>query len=147
MVQGHDLHEEVEIYEPVEKPQAEVDEALLKERTNVLTHAYGFISRDNRAGGFKHIESWLQRDPDPEGAWYWFFDQMLRWEDTYPALLLAQQYLGRLLEHGDKVGAVKLMMRCRLVNEEFRPLTPDLPAAIAAAEACHNDALVQALNR
>jgi hypothetical protein len=72
---------------------------------------------------------------------------MLRWEDTYPALLLAQQYLGRLLEHNDKIGAVKLMMRCRLVNKEFRPLQADLAAAIAAAEACQNNELLSILSR
>ena len=72
---------------------------------------------------------------------------MLRWEDPYPGLLLAQQYLGRLLEAGDQVGAVKLMLRCRLMDETFRPLGADLPKAIAAAEACGNAELAVALSR
>ena len=72
---------------------------------------------------------------------------MLNWEDTYPALLLAQQYLGRLLGNGDQVGAVKLMLRCRLVDEAFRPMSVDVPRAIAAAEACDNPELAETLSR
>jgi hypothetical protein len=141
------LFDEIDMPDAVEPDAEKVLADLESERIKVVNHAYGFASRGNRDGGLEHIYGWLIEDPDPDAAWPWFLDQMLRWEDTYPALLLAQQYLGRLLEHGDKVRAVKLMMRCRLVNEEFRPLTPDLPAAIAAAEACHNEALAQALNR
>jgi hypothetical protein len=141
------------LFEDVELPEAsepDVDKVLdLQEgqRVKVLNHAYGFISRGNRDGGLNHIYDWLARDPDPDGAWTWFFDQMMRWEDSYPGLLLAQQYVGRLLELGDDVGAVKLMLRCRLINGNFRPLSADLPRAIAAAKTCRNDALVQALSR
>ena len=141
VVKSYDLHEEVDIYDPVEKPREAVDDALLRERTSVLNHAYGFISRDNRAGGFKHIESWLQRDPDPEAAWAWFLDQMLRWEDSMPALLFAQSYLRRLLMEGDDATAVKVMGRCRHVNADFVPLADDLGAAIEAAERRQNQEL------
>jgi len=71
----------------------------------------------------------------------------LRWADPYPGMLLAQQYLGRLLEMGDQVAAVKLILRCRLVDETFRPLGADLPRAIAAAEACNNPELAEILSR
>ena len=126
------------------------DEALAAEaadRVRVLNHAYGFVSRGNRDGGLEHVYGSLRDDPDPDEAWRWFFEQMLRWEDPYPGLLLAQQYLGRLLEAGDQVGAVKLMLRCRLMDETFRPLGADLPKAIAAAEACGNAELAVALSR
>jgi hypothetical protein len=142
VVQPHDLHNEVEIYEPVEKPQEAVDDALLKERTSALNHAYGFISRDNRAGGFRHIEDWLRKDPDPATAWGWFFDQMMRWEMKYPALLFGQSYLSQLLNDGDDVAAVKVMMRCRLEDPGFLPLADDLGAAIEAAERRENQELV-----
>jgi len=72
---------------------------------------------------------------------------MFRWTDVYPGLLLAQQYLGRLLESGDDVAAVKLILRCRLIDETFRPLSADLPRAIAAAQACNNQELVEVLSR
>ncbi len=74
VVRPHRFHDEVMIHAPVEPDQQDLDANLLKERTGVLNHAYGFISRGNRAGGFKHIRDWLQRDPDPAGAWDWFFD-------------------------------------------------------------------------
>ena len=145
VVQPHDFHKEVSIHDPVEPDQADVDANLLKERTAVLNHAYGFVSRDNRAGGFKHIENWLQRDPDPESAWAWFFDQMLRWEIEYPALVFAQSYLNRLLHDGDDVTAVKVMMRCRHENDAFLPLADDISLALEAAERCQNQVLIDFL--
>lgn len=145
VVAPHQFHDEVGIYDPVEPDQADVDVSLLKERTAVLSHAYGFVSRDNRAGGFKHIESWLQRDPDPESAWAWFFEQMLRWEIKYPALVFAQSYLNRLLHDGDDVTAVKVLMRCRHENDAFVPLADDIGLALKAAEHCQNQELIDFL--
>lgn len=78
VVQPYNLHEEVDIHESVEPDIEVVEERLLNERTSALNHAYGFISRDNRRGGFGHIQGWLREDPDPESTWAWFFDQMLR---------------------------------------------------------------------
>jgi hypothetical protein len=141
------LFDDIDIPDAVEPEADKVLAKRSRERSKVVNHAYGFASRGNRGGGLEHIYDWLVKDPDPDAAWPWFLDQMLRWEDTSPALLLAQQYLGRLLEHNDKVGAVKLMMRCRLVNADFRPLTADTPAAIAAAEACQNRELAESLRR
>jgi hypothetical protein len=141
------------LFTDVDLPEADgVDEekrqrGLARKRTQVLDHAYGLASRGNRDGGLKHIYHWLARDPEPDDAWPWCFEQMLRWEDSYPGLLLAQQYLGRLLEAGEQVGAVKLMLRCRLIDETFRPLSADLPRAVAAAEACSNAELAAVLSR
>lgn len=141
VVAPHNLHDEIEIHEPVEKSQDALDEALLGDRTNVLTHAYGFISRGNRAGGFKHIESWLRTDPDPRSAWEWFFQQMMKWENKDPGLVFGQSYLSELLRDGDKVSAVKVMMRCRHENEQFVPLSGDTELAIEAAESCGDQEL------
>jgi len=141
VVQPHNFYDEVEIYEPVEPGQNALDADLLKERTAVLNHAYGFISRGNRAGGFKHIDNCLQQDPDPESAWGWFFDQMMHWETKYPALLFGQSYLSQLLKNGEKMAAVKVMMRCRHENADFAPLADDLGPAIEAAEQCQSQEL------
>lgn len=140
------LFDEIDIPDAIEPDSEKVLAGLQSNRIKVVNHAYGFASRGNRDGGLEHIYGWLVKDPDPDAAWPWFLEQMLRWDDTYPALLLAQQYLGRLLAHDDKVGAIKLMLRCRLVNEKFRPLAADLPAAISAAEACRNDELLAVLS-
>ena len=145
VVRPHDFYKEVGIYDPVEPDRADVDANLLRERTSALNHAYGFISRGNRAGGFKHIESWLQGDPDPETAWAWFFEQMMRWETKYPALLFAQSYLKQLLHDGEHATAVKVMMRCRLEDESFAPLADDIGPALKAAETCQNQELVDFL--
>jgi hypothetical protein len=137
----------VEAPDATEPKEQEIRESDTRKRSRVLSHAYGFASRGNRDGALEHIYDWLANDPDPDAAWSWFLDQMLRWEDKYPALLLAQQYLGRLLALGNQVAAVKLMLRCRMLNDRFRPLSPDLPAAIEAATACGNEELVAEISR
>ncbi len=145
VVRPHQFHDEIRIHEPAEPDQELLDEQLQSARTNTLNHAYGFISRGNRAGGFKHIRDWLGTDPEPDSAWQWFFDQMLLWEIKEPALVFAQTYLSRLLAEREYVAAVKLMMRCRLINEAFRPLPDDRELAIEAAEQCGNDELMRSL--
>lgn len=138
-------------YDPVPTDQADdyhrQPSDLEKKRTAVLNHAYGFVSRDNREGGFNHIFEWLGNDPEPVAAWAWFFDRMLHWENQVTAMFFAQHYLHDQLRHGEQVPAVKLIMRCRLVDESFRPLPEDLPAAIAACEAHDNDELAAILRR
>jgi len=144
-VQSQQLHREVDIPEPLAPDDDQIDASLAKERTAVLNHAYGFVSRGNRDGGFKHLYGHLNRDPEPATAWRWFFEQMLRWEIQDPALLFGQQYLSRLLNDGDYVAAVKLIMRCRLINEAFKPLAEDRELALEAAEHCQNDELISVL--
>ena len=134
IVRPHHLHDEVGIYKPVERSEAEMNSCLQNLRTDVLNHAYGFISRGNRVGGLKHIRDWIEEDPDPVLGWQWFFDQMMRWEIKDPALVFGQQYLGWLLRNGDHVAAVKVMLRCRMENEAFQPLAEDKPLALEAAE-------------
>ena len=144
-VRPQQLHREVDIQEPLVPDDDQIDASLSKERTAVLNHAYGFVSRGNRDGGFKHLYGHLERDPEPATAWQWFFEQMLRWETQDPALLFGQQYLSRLLRDGNYVAAVKLIMRCRLINEAFKPLSEDRELALEAAEHCQNDELISLL--
>jgi hypothetical protein len=147
VTRGTKLFTEVELPEAAGVDEEKLRRGLARKRNQILDHAYGFVSRGNRDGGMAHIFRWLDQDPEPDDAWPWYFEQMLRWENPYPGLLLAQQYVGRLLETGDQVGAVKLILRCRLMDEAFRPLGTDLPRAIAAAQACKNSELAEALSR
>lgn len=130
---------------PVEIEREQSADELLRERTKVLNHAYGFISRDNRAGGLDHVYQRIVIDPNPDSAWAWFLNQMLLWEVSDAALDFSQQYLRRLLYKEDHVAAVKLMLRCRLINESFQPLAEDRPLALVAAEHCQNDELIKFL--
>jgi len=147
LIEPYGLVEDIEIPASPDQREDEVWRDLQKDRENVLSHAYGFISRDNRAGGFKHLFDDIEMDPDPVAAWAWYFERMLRWEDQRPALLFAQHYLHDQLTHGEHGPAVKLIMRCRHIDEQFRPLPEDLAAAIAAAEARGNAELVAILSR
>lgn len=145
IIRPHKLHAEVDIHAPVVADPAKTSAALRKVRQNALDHAYAFISRGNRAGGLRHIEECIESDADPQAAWAWFFQQMLRWEAREPALFFGQRYLGWLLEHGEDVAAIKVLLRCRLEDETFRPLPEHRALALAAAERCQHDELVSLL--
>jgi len=139
------LERELDIPMPVSiDAETERDRHLL-ERTMVLNHAYGIVSRGNRAQGLEHIYKALSDDPNDEAGWAWFFANMLRWENPEAALAFAQQYVHELLSYGENVKAVKVMMRCRMVNPAFKPLLEDLDIAAAAAEECHNEELASFL--
>lgn len=147
LIQPYGLIANIEIPAPLEKDAAAEAADLNKVRSAILDHAYGFISRDNRAAGLNHILDWIDKDPHPVTAWAWFFEQMLRWENREPAMFFAQHYLHDQLQHGEQTPAVKLMMRCRLVDERFRPWPEDVPAATLAAESCGNEELAAVLSQ
>ena len=146
ILRPHHLYEEIGIPAPVERDDVEQAADLERQRTQVLNHAYGFASRDNRGGGLAHVYDWLERDPDPARAWRWFFEQMLKWENKDPAMVFAQQYLSELLHSELQIEAVKLMMRCRLVNPAFAPFPADRDLARQAALNCHNEELANSLS-
>ncbi len=123
--------------------QADID----KKRVAALGHAYGFISRDNRQGGFAHLLDEIERDPDPAAAWAWYFERMLGWENRVPALFFAQHYVHDALRHGEDLRALKVIMRCRLIDDRFKPRPEDIPAAVQAAERLQNDELAEVLRR
>lgn len=133
---------------PQREPAAEeLDAQLTRERSGVLNHAYGFISRGNREGGLKHIFKWIENESNTDDAYRWFFSEMLKWESKEGALVLAQRYINWLLPEGRDTDALKLISRSLLENPRFRPLPEDMGAALAAAERLGNDELCEYLKR
>ena len=147
LIEPYGLIDDVYIPDAVEPGEERIRGDIEKHRIAALGHAYAFVSRDNRKGGFDHIVDAIERDPDPAGAWAWYFDRMLGWENPRHALFFAQHYIHDALRHGEHTAALKTIMRCRLVDEHFRPFPDDLPAAIAAAEASANTELAAVLKR
>jgi len=145
MVRPLQLQQDLEVPEVARLRDTEFIEQLGLVRDAALNHAYGLVSRGNRAGGLEHVFAALADDPDSANGWYWYFDRMLRWHDNNAGLAFAQHYVHYLLRHGDHVQAVKVMLRCQLINPAFKPLAEDLPQAIAAAEDCRNHELVASL--
>lgn len=133
------------IPDPVDVDDDVVASSQTKRRQQVLTHAYGFFSRNNRAGGLAHIQSAAQEETDPDDAYLWYFRQMLEWESQESALLLGQAYLSRLLEQEQDLEALKLMTCCVRVDPAFRPLPEDRPAAFATAERFRREDLLKHL--
>ena len=141
------LIHDVYIPDALEKTVDEVSADLEKSRVAVLSHAYGFVSRDNREGGFRHIFAEIEKDPDPGVAWAWYFERMLGWEEQQHALFFAQHYIHDMLAYGEFTPVLKVIMRCRLVDPQFKPLREDLPAAIEAAENSGNFELATVLKQ
>jgi hypothetical protein len=147
LIEPFGLVDDVRIPDAIEDTEEQKLTGLEQERLGVLTHAYGIISRDNRESGFNHIISSIEQDRDTVGAWAWFFDRMMRWERKEHALFFAQHYIRDMLRHGQNIPALKVTMRCRLVNEQFHPFRDDLPAIIEVAESSGNIELAAVLKR
>lgn len=147
LIEPYGLIDDVNIPGVLEADDDEIAESLETARAAVLTHAYGFISRNNREGGFKHILDWIEKEADVVAAWAWFFERMMLWDDQQHALFFAQKYVHDMLQHGEQIPALKVIMRCQLVNEKFHPFRQDLPAAIEAAESSGNIELATVLKR
>jgi len=113
---------QVAIEDPLELTADDIARDLNHERQKVANHAYGFISRGNREGGFAHIRQWLENEAAVEEAYPWFFHEMLKWESKDPALFFAQEYLGRLLRLQMDKEALKLIARCLHENTRWQPL-------------------------
>lgn len=129
-------------------PDASPDEVEARtdvERTKALSHAYGFISRNDRAGGFAHLQTYIDASPYPAHDYRWFFDEMLNWEGKDDALFFAQRYLTYLLDVDAQTDALKLIARCRLENERFKPLPADRERALQVALRLQHDELVKFL--
>ncbi len=145
LIEPYGLIEDIELPAAMQQDASTAMEVLEKKRANVLSHAYGFISRGNRDGGLRHVLAWIQEDPDPAAGRAWFLERMLAWDDPQAALVFAQHCIRDHLEYGEPVPAVKLIMRCRLIDERFRPFPGDVQAAIAACDVADNHALAASL--
>jgi hypothetical protein len=141
------LVENVYIPDPLEPDDKKVAGDLQKLRESVLAHAYGFISRNNRDGGFDHVLSAIAEDPDPVAAWDWYLKMMFLWEDKIHALFFAQHYIHDALGHGEDIRALKATMRCYRETEQFRPLREDRAALIDIAERSGNTEIAEVLKR
>jgi hypothetical protein len=146
VLQAHDVVKEVDIDMPVEATEAEIAEDLTSKRQKVANHAYGFVSRGNREGGFAHIQQWLQNETDVAEACQWFFIEMLKWENKNPALFFAQDYLDRLLGSEMDHEALKLIARCLHENTRWRPLPQNIDEVHELATRHGRQDLIRQLN-
>lgn len=116
--------------------ELELERARLDaERNGVLNHAYGFISRGNRAGGIRHIESYLESESSHPVEAVWFFNAMTEWEHPDAALAFGRELIGRLLREGFPTEARKILLRCKALDERFLPRPEDqIPLAAESPE-------------
>jgi len=129
----------------VERTQEEVAGDLEKAREKVASHAYGFISRGNREGGFAHIMDWIQKEPDVHEASAWFFKKLLQWESKDPALFYAQTYLAHLLHHDEDAKALKLISICLHENPRWKPGDNDRQSVLELVQKYRRDDLLKSL--
>jgi len=131
-----DLHEQYE---------SDYRDELTEDRRKIADHAYGFISRGNREGGFKHIRQSIKTDPDPDDAVGWYFNEMMRWENKDAALFFGQEVLSHYLHHENDSRALKLMAGCMHEDPAWKPKAEDRPHALALAEKYQRDDLLPSL--
>jgi hypothetical protein len=136
---------EVDIPDAVAIDQSSLDRKLQGDRLAIANHAYGFVSRGNRAGGLKHIRDRIAAEADPDDAWQWFFDEMMRWESTDAVLFFAQPYLSRLLRLEQDAATLRVLTRCLHRNPRFRPLEQDRELLIQLLKKQHRQDLLAQL--
>ncbi len=146
VLQANNVAMQVTIEDPVEPTADDIARDLDHEREKVANHAYGFISRGNRQGGFTHIRQWLEKEAVVEEAYLWFFHEMLKWESSDPALFFAQEYLGQLLKWRMENEALKLIARCLHENARWRPLPENRDEAHDLAARHGREDLIKLLN-
>ena len=147
LIEPRRLIDDVDIPEPIAPLRSKDENELAQHRVLTLSHAYGFISRGNREGGFRHILAEIEKDPDPLAAWQWYFERMLTWDEKQHSLFFAQHAVRDMLANNENIPALKMIMRCHLLDEQFTPFREDIPAAIAAAERSGNIELAAVLKR
>ncbi len=150
-VSGHALAKqgtsiELSIPDPVLPDESELLERAKRDRTIILNHAYGMVSRGNRAGGVRHVLDAISDSSDQVEDYRWFFAEMLRWDSSDAALLVAQKFISLLLIEGLDQEAAKMIVRCRYVNPDFKLLVEDRQLARRMAERLHDPELVEWLS-
>jgi hypothetical protein len=89
---------------------------IIEIRKGVLAHAYGFATRGNVAGALRHIAEYLGNEEDTLAARLWIFNEMTRWEDSYPALAMGKE----TIDYCEKQGLADEAARVRLICEHLR---------------------------
>ncbi|MDH5344411.1 MAG: hypothetical protein OEW59_01515 [Gammaproteobacteria bacterium] len=138
---------EVSIDVPLEKSEAEAADEIADARHRALDHAYGFISRGNRDGGFNHIRDHIAAEEDASAAVAWFFNEMMRWEKKDAALFFGQDCFAHFLHHDNDAMALKIALRCIHEDPSWRPRSEDRGHAIELAGKYGRDDLLTALRR
>ena len=147
VVHAADIASDVAIEPPMSPTKAEQADACIAERQKVSSHAYGFISRGNRDGGFQHIRDRIADEADPDAAVSWFFSDMMTWENKQAALFFGQECFAHFLHHGRDAQALKIVSRCLHEDPAWRPRREDAEAAALLAERNGRDDLLPALRR
>jgi len=142
VLHAKEVPSEVEIESPTEASADEIAGDLDAARAKVASHAYGFISRGNREGGFAHILDWIRQEPDASAASEWFFAAMMKWEAKEPALFFAQTYFSHLIHQDEDMRALKLISTCVHVDPTWRPKVEDRPHALELARKYQRDDLL-----
>jgi len=138
---------EVDIDLPLEKSESERAGDLVAARRRVIDHAYGFIGRGNREGGFRHIRQAIASDPDANAAVAWYFNEMMKWESKQAALFFGQECLAHFLHHQQDGAALKVMTGCLYADPAWRPRPADRELALDLAERCGRHDLMESLGR
>jgi len=147
MLRPHDVVDDIDIDTADDVVEERLEVVNQKQRENNLGIAYGFASRGNLAGALDHLQKSLKTDRDASSAWGWYFEHMLKWEEVFPAMKFGQLYLRHLLEEDRYREVNKITMRCRMIDDNFKPLPEDVPLVTRILRESGNGDVADALSR
>jgi len=145
VVHANGVVAEVDIDAPLPPTAKALAGNLEKARQKVASHAYGFISRGNREGGFRHIREWIQQESDADEAVRWFFNAMMKWDSSNAALFFGQECFAHFLRHENDAQALKTLSACLHLDPRWRPRTEDRSHAVDLAKRHGRDDLIRLL--
>ena len=97
-------------------------EQLERERQQARDQVYAFFSRDNSVAGLQRIQAYVDTHTDDVDAIEWFLNQMQTWESSEPALMVARNYVTKLLAtEGASRDAIRVLRWCLRTDERFLP--------------------------
>jgi hypothetical protein len=100
---------------------------LIKERSSVLDHAYGFAASGNVKGALEHIDRYARTESEPLNARVWMFYQMVHWENGGPALDFGNTLASELGAGERHDEAAKVLLACRYLEERVKQTTQTRP--------------------
>jgi len=91
-------------------------------RNSILSFAYGFATRGNKAGALKHIEKYIATDEDTAETRLWMFNEMTRWEDNTVTLDFGSRVIEYCEQHGLVDEAARVRLQCEHLSERMQDL-------------------------
>lgn len=101
-----------------------------RERQKYLDRAYSSLSSGLKRQGLRSIKTLITEENNSLEIFEWLFDQTITWDNSSYAMVIAEWWIERLIEEGQKGTAIDLVQRCQRQFPDFAPSPESLTELI-----------------